>query len=114
MITKIEVVYGEDTENLDDNGLKDKMTDFLNDLARKYANSDLTDLNFVKDVDYSRQTLAGETNVNKIELLKNVFESLMEFTITHGGDVQEDKASILLKLFRRHQEISNLIKVTLT
>jgi hypothetical protein len=43
--------------------------------------------------------------------MKNTYESMMEYVITHGADKDESRARLLLALFTRHKDISDLLKV---
>lgn len=54
----------------------------------------------------------GERNIFMVELLKTLLESLMNHVMTRGADIDEDKARLLLQLFRRHKELAALLKGT--
>ena len=112
ILTKMESLYDDDAADaLDDGKAKDRLTDLLNDLVKRYAKADTTDLDFVKDADYSRYTQEGAGNAMKVDTLLNVYEALMEFVITHGADIDEEKAGTLKELFQRHKDVKALVKV---
>ena len=55
-----------------------------------------------------RTTEEGSVNALKVDLTKTLLESLMEHVITHGGDVNREKAGTLLRLHRIHQYVAAL------
>ena len=97
----------------EDESAREKLTEMIMSLAEKYAKLELVDLDFEKEADYSRTTIQGEKNALSVDLLKNVYESLMEYVITHGADVSEDKAKLLLDLYEKHSDVAGLLKVLL-
>lgn len=108
LVGKAQQIYGDRDE--EDLVSLEKLVDLLEDLSKKYSTVDLTDMNFEKNADYSRTT--GQTNALRVDSMKNVLEALMEYVITHGIDVDDDKARLLLALFTRHTEISELLKAS--
>lgn len=62
-----------------------------------------------------RSTFAG-ASLNlamQVDQLKTVYESLMEFAASPmaEGRVDAERATLVLTLFKRHQQISSLLKV---
>ena len=114
LLTKAEQLHpnaSESDDSEDDASAREKLTEMILTLAEKYSKIELVDLDFEKEADYNRSSLGGEKNALAVELLKNVYESLMEYVITHGADVQEDKAKMLMDLYEKHSDVSALLKV---
>ena len=113
MVGKANHLYGDENmeqEEIDTASLL-KLTDLLNRLAKIYAdNLDTMDLNFEKGSDYSKATAAGRYNILRVETYKNIYESLMDYTIMHGAGVKDDKAGLLVRLQFRHAEMGELVK----
>jgi Fanconi anemia group I protein len=112
ILGKSEQLYpSEDFEDDADLGARNKLTDLLNDWTKKYAQADLLDLDFEKNASFSTSTAEGEKNLIRVENTKNIYESLMEFTMTHGVGTFEESTKLLLNLYKRHHEVSTLPKV---
>jgi Fanconi anemia group I protein len=86
----------ENTENLD------RLLALLEGMAEHYSNTDLADLEFEATDNFDRKTADGERRSLKADVLLTVYEALMEFVITHGGDSVPEKAALLLRLQQRH------------
>jgi hypothetical protein len=102
-----------DEADADDSGSRGKLIDWLEGLAEKYAKVDLTDLNFEKNADYSRLTAAGEENVLRVDILKNVYEALLEYVMSSGADVLESRAQLFVDLYTRLTDVSALLKASI-
>ncbi len=121
LLTKSEELYGGGAEDMDIDGYvedenatrtRNWLSSLLEEMCRRYSEADLTDLNFDKTADYSKATVVGSKNVWKADLVKNLLEALMDYLVMHGADVDEDKARKFVGLFKRHQEVSALLKVS--
>jgi len=85
----------------------DKMIDLFDDLSKKISEIEDHILGIEKNADYSKNSL----NWLKVEQFKNTIEALMDNVIMSGIDTDASKSSLLLQLFRKHAEFSNLTKV---
>ena len=83
----------------------EKLANLMEKLTRKYIDADLVELDFEKNANYNK----GTVGFSKVENLKNVYEALMEYNITHGVDVSDQKARNVINLFRRHQDVNELL-----
>ncbi len=115
LVTKSEEIYSNDDDDEDtreeDFSSRDKMSELLEELAKRYSDADFVDLGFEKEADFARGSAEGDRNAYRAELVRSLLESLMDYTIMHGADVDETKARRLVGLYRRHEEVSSLLKV---
>ena len=112
MVGKANHIYGDGNmahDDLDTSSLV-KLTSLLDRLGNIYADKlDCMDLNFGNGADYSKATSSGKYNILKVETYKNIYESLMDYTIMRGAGTQGNKAGLLTRLQYRHTEICELI-----
>ena len=86
------------------------MVEFLNHLCSLYADVDFVYFDLEKGADYSWSSDEGKHNAARAANLKNLYEALMEHTAGRGVEVSEDKAVTLVRLFKKHAEISALVR----
>ena len=82
----------------------------LEDLAAKFSDMDLNDMNIPKDLDCNKATLEGQVNFYRVETLKNCYESLIEYIVTHGADKEPARAQLILALMVRHHDLQEVQK----
>lgn len=113
LVSKAEHIYGPDDPDPDpDIEALGKLANLLEDLASKFSDLDLNDMNIPKDLDCNKSSVEGQVNFLKIETLKNVYEALIEYVITHGADKEISRATLILKLMTRHHDLQEVQKTT--
>ena len=71
---------------------------------------DLNDMNIEKNADYNKvATVQGQVNALRVESMKNCYEALIEYVITHGANNDTSRAGKILALFVRHKDLTDLI-----
>lgn len=83
------------------------MIDLFDDLSKKFSEIEDHVLGIEKNADYTKNSI----NWLKVEQIKNTIEALMDNVVMSGIDTDPSRASLLLQLFRKHAEFSNLTKV---
>ena len=58
----------------------------------------------------SNLPFSGQSNNLKVESLKNCYEALMEYIITHGADKDASKARLILQLMTKHHDLQEAQK----
>ena len=105
-------MYGDDEQETDpDLEALSKCQKLMEDLTSKFSSIELAEMNFAKDAEYDRKTLKGQANALRVDCMKNVYESLMEYLLTSGADKSVSRAQRVLGLFSRHRDLNELIKV---
>ena len=105
-------MYGDDEQETDpDLEALSKCQKLMEDLTSKFSSIELAEMNFAKDAEYDRKTLEGQANALRVDCMKNVYESLMEYLLTSGADKSVSRAQRVLGLFSRHRDLNELIKV---
>ena len=91
-----------------------RLSSFLSDSTKHHAAADIgIDFDLTKDAEYSHMSIEGEANLAKVEHLKNVYESLIEYCILNGGaEGKEDYSSAIIGLYIRYMELNQLAKVS--
>ena len=111
LVTKAEKMYHEDDFDSDpDLEVLPKLIKMLESLTQKFSTMDLNDMNFEKNADYGRNSTNGQVNAMRVESMKNCYEALMEYVITHGVEKSDGKARLLLALHIRHEDLRGLVK----
>ena len=105
-------MYGDDEQETDpDLEALSKCQKLLEDLTSKFSSIELAEMNFAKDAEYDRKTLKGQANALRVDCMKNVYESLMEYLLTSGADKSVSRANRVLGLFTRFKDLNELTKV---
>ena len=105
-------MYGDDEQETDpDLEALSKCQKLMEDLTSKFSSIELAEMNFAKDAEYDRKTLKGQANALRVDCMKNVYESLMEYLLTSGADKSVSRAQRVLGLYTRHRDLNELIKV---
>ena len=111
LVSKAEKMYSEEDFDSDpDLEALTKLSKMLESLTQKFSTMDLNDMNFAKNADYGRSSTNGQVNAMRVESMKNCYEALMEYVITHGAEKSDGKARLLLALHVRHEDLRNLVK----
>ena len=55
-----------------------------------------------------RATVEGQVNYFRVESLKNCYEALMEYVVTHGADKNAAKSRLILQLMTRHHDLQEV------
>lgn len=113
-MTKAEQIYGPANDDNDDPDLEvlPKLSNILEDIALKFSEMDLNDMNVTKDMDCNKATVPGQVNYLRIETLKNCYEAIIEYVITHGADKEVARAHLILALMTRHHDLQEVQKKT--
>lgn len=113
LVTKAEQIYGSDADPDDpDLEVLPKLSNLLEDIAHKFSEIDLNDMNIPKDLDCNKATIAGQVNNLRVETLKNCYEAIIEYVITHGADKEVARAQLILMLMSRHYDLQEVQKKT--
>ena len=111
LVGKAEHIYGEDDLDSDpDLESLPKLSTLLEDLSTKFSDLDLNDMNVEKNLDCNKNSVEGQVNFYRVETLKNCYEALIEFIITHGADKERSRATLILKLMSRHFDLQEVQK----
>ena len=114
LLSRAEQIYGDDEQDADpDLEAMPKLSNMIENLTEKFANMELNDMGIEKHADYNKSTVQGQVNALRVDSLKNCYEALIEYIITHGADKNTSRAGKILALFIRHQDLSNLLKACL-
>ena len=89
-----------------------KLTKMLETLSETFKDKDLNDMNLEKQGvgEYNRVTVRGQANSFRVDCMKNVYEALIEYVLTHGADKDVSKAQRVLGLYTRWKELNDLVK----
>ena len=84
----------------------------LETLSETFKDKDLNDMNLEKQGvgEYNRVTVRGQANSFRVDCMKNVYEALIEYVLTHGADKDVSKAQRVLGLYTRWKELNDLVK----
>ena len=88
-----------DPENAE---LLERLVAKLDRMVEHYAEAEPGDLGFDAGDTWDRKTREGERRFLKAEVVLTIFEALVEYVITHGGDGFEEKAEVLVRLQNKH------------
>ena len=113
IVGKGEQIYSvEEQEDDPDLDALPKLTKMLETLSETFKDKDLNDMNLEKQGvgEYNRTTVRGQANSFRVDCMKNVYEALMEYVLTHGADKDVSKAQRVLGLYTRWKELNDLVK----
>ena len=82
--------------------LLERLVATLDKMEEHYAAAGPGDLGFDAGDSWDRKTREGERRFLKAEVVLTVFEALIEYNITHGGDAHVEKAELLVQLQGKH------------
>ena len=82
--------------------LLERLVATLDKMEEHYAAAEPGDLGFDAGDSWDRKTREGERRFLKAEVVLTVFEALIEYNITHGGDAHVAKAELLVQLQSKH------------
>ena len=91
----------------------DNIVRFLDELVTKYANCEPGELGFGEADNFDRKTRDGEKNLLKIDQLKCLLESLMEYLFTHGAEREVTKNDQFLSLFTVYTSLDKVVQGSL-
>ena len=111
LVSKAEHIYGEDDQDSDpDLEALPKLSTLLENLASKFADMDLNDMNVEKNLDCNKNTVEGQVNFYRVESLKNCYEALIEYVLTHGADKEQSRAGLVIRLLTKHHDLQEVHK----
>lgn len=104
--TQLLVSRGQQLLGEESTEILERLLELLHNMAQFYSDTSAGELGFEDTDNYDKKTAEGERRSLKLDVLLTVMEALMEFLVTHGGESEEGKAGLLLKLQQRHGELA--------
>lgn len=102
LVSRGQQLLGEGAEGLE------RLATALEKMALHYAEVEVGDLGFDAGDNWDRKTAEGERRSLRLEVAVTVYEALLEWVVNHGGESEEERATLLLRLQQRHRALGEL------